>query len=230
MASLIITTDEEKHGFELPAILGREVIVGSDESCDISLSGAEGVSHRHCSILCTEEGFLIEDLDSRNGTFANVDEVTEPTLMREGVVYTMGKASMLIAELTPYKPIDPDAAPNAEQEEEEPEKKEEPKPTKTQAATAPLEEEPKAPAAPAPVPLTREVPTPGPRKLITGKQKRRALSAQELQNKAALLAQSFKNNGVSTLYVVVIIIAAFYAGMSLYSWKCEGTPVPSLFR
>ena len=230
MASLIITTDEEKHGFELPAILGREVIVGSDESCDISLSGAEGVSHRHCSILCTEEGFLIEDLDSRNGTFANVDEVTEPTLMREGVVYTMGKASMLIAELTPYKPIDPDAAPNAEQEEEEPEKKEEPKPTKTQAATAPLEEEPKAPAAPAPIPLTREVPTPGPRKLITGKQKRRALSAQELQNKAALLAQSFKNNGVSTLYVVVIIIAAFYAGMSLYSWKCEGTPVPSLFR
>ena len=230
MASLIITTDEEKHGFELPAILGREVIVGSDESCDISLSGAEGVSHRHCSILCTEEGFLIEDLDSRNGTFANVDEVTEPTLMREGVVYTMGKASMLIAELTPYKPIDPDAAPNAEQEEEEPEKKEEPKPTKTQAATAPLEEEPKAPAAPAPIPLTREVPTPGPRTLITGKQKRRALSAQELQNKAALLAQSFKNNGVSTLYVVVIIIAAFYAGMSLYSWKCEGTPVPSLFR
>ncbi len=230
MASLIITTDEEKHGFELPAILGREVIVGSDESCDISLSGAEGVSHRHCSILCTEEGFLIEDLDSRNGTFANVDEVTEPTLMREGVVYTMGKASMLIAELTPYKPIDPDAAPNAEQEEEEPEKKEEPKPTKTQAATAPLEEEPKAPAAPAPVPLTREVPTPGPRKLITGKQKRRALSAHELQNKAALLAQSFKNNGVSTLYVVVIIIAAFYAGMSLYSWKSEGTPVPSLFR
>ena len=230
MASLIITTDEEKHGFELPAILGREVIVGSDESCDISLNGAEGVSHRHCSILCTEEGFLIEDLDSRNGTFANVDEVTEPTLMREGVVYTMGKASMLIAELTPYKPIDPDAAPNEEQEEEEPEKKEEPKPTKTQAATAPLEEEPKAPAAPAPIPLTREVPTPGPRKLITGKQKRRALSAQELQNKATLLAQSFKNNGVSTLYVVVIIIAAFYAGMSLYSWKSEGTPVPSLFR
>ena len=230
MASLIITTDEEKHGFELPAILGREVIVGSDESCDISLIGAEGVSHRHCSILCTEEGFLIEDLDSRNGTFANVDEVTEPTLMREGVVYTMGKASMLIAELTPYKPIDPDAAPNAEQEEEEPEKKEEPNPSKTQAATAPLEEEPKAPAAPAPVPLTREVPTPGPRKLITGKQKRRALSAQELQNKAALLAQSFKNNGVNTLYVVVIIIAAFYAGMSLYSWKSEGTPVPSLFR
>ena len=227
MASLIITTDEEKHGFELPAILGREVIVGSDESCDISLSGAEGVSHRHCSILCTEEGFLIEDLDSRNGTFANVDEVTEPTLMREGVVYTMGKASMLIAELTPYKPIDPDA----ETEEEEPEAKEEQQPTKTQAATAPLEDNaPEQAPAPAPIPLTREVPTPGPRKLITGKQKRRALSAQELQNKATLLAQSFKNNSVSTLYVIFIILAAFYAGMSLYSWKCEGSPVPSIFR
>ena len=226
MASLIITTDEEKHGFELPAILGREVIVGSEESCDISLIGADGVSHRHCSILCTEEGFLIEDLDSRNGTFANVDEVTEPTLMREGVVYTMGKASMLIAELTPYNPIDP----NAETEAPAPDEQEQPQPTKSQAATAPLEEEPKAPAAPAPVPLTMEVPTPGPRKLITGKQKRRALSAQELQNKAALLAQSFKNNSVSTLYVIFIILAAFYAGMSLYSWKCEGSPVPSIFR
>lgn len=214
MASLIITINEQKHGFELPAILGKRSVIGSDDECDITLKNAEGVSRRHCCITCTEEGFRIEDLGSTNGTFANTDEVTEPTYMKEGVVYTIGKASMLIAELASFAPV--------------PENKQ-PVPS-SRAATAPLPEtEPQA-QAPQPVPNTISVTPPGPRKLVTGNGKRRPLSAEELKNKAKLLANSFKGSGISITYVVIIIIAAFYAGMVLYSWGSEGTTVPFLFR
>lgn len=214
MASLIITINEQKHGFELPAILGKRSVIGSDDECDITLKDAEGVSRRHCCITCTEEGFRIEDLGSTNGTFANTDEVTEPTYMKEGVVYTIGKASMLIAELANFAPV--------------PENKQ-PVPS-SRAATVPLPETEPQEQAPQPVPNTISVTPPGPRKLVTGNGKRRPLSAEELKNKAKLLANSFKGDGISITYVVIIIIAAFYAGMVLYSWGSEGTTVPFLFR
>ena len=214
MASLIITINEQKHGFELPAILGKRSVIGSDDECDITLKDAEGVSRRHCCITCTEEGFRIEDLGSTNGTFANTDEVTEPTYMKEGVVYTIGKASMLIAELANFAPV--------------PENKQ-PVPS-SRAATVPLPETEPQEQAPQPVPNTISVTPPGPRKLVTGNGKRRPLSAEELKNKAKLLAKSFKGDGISITYVVIIIIAAFYAGMVLYSWGSEGTTVPFLFR
>ncbi len=214
MASLIITINEQKHGFELPAILGKRSVIGSDDECDITLKNAEGVSRRHCCITCTEEGFRIEDLGSTNGTFANTDEVTEPTYMKEGVVYTIGKASVLIAELASFAPV--------------PENKQ-PVPS-SRAATVPLPEVEPQEQAPQPVPNTISVTPPGPRKLVTGNGKRRPLSAEELKNKAKLLANSFKGGGISITYVVIIIIAAFYAGMVLYSWGSEGTTVPFLFR
>lgn len=214
MASLIITINEQKHGFELPAILGKRSVIGSDDECDITLKDAEGVSRRHCCITCTEEGFRIEDLGSTNGTFANTDEVTEPTYMKEGVVYTIGKASMLIAELANFAPV--------------PENKQ-PVPS-SRAATVPLPETEPQEQAPQPVPNTISVTPPGPRKLVTGNGKRRPLSAEELKDKAKLLAKSFKGDGISITYVVIIIIAAFYAGMVLYSWGSEGTTVPFLFR
>lgn len=214
MASLIITINEQKHGFELPAILGKRSVIGSDDECDITLKDAEGVSRRHCCITCTEEGFRIEDLGSTNGTFANTDEVTEPTYMKEGVVYTIGKASMLIAELANFAPVTENKQPVPS----------------SRAATVPLPETEPQEQAPQPVPNTISVTPPGPRKLVTGNGKRRPLSAEELKNKAKLLANSFKGGGISITYVVIIIIAAFYAGMVLYSWGSEGTTVPFLFR
>ena len=45
-----------------------------------------------------------------------------------------------------------------------------------------------------------------------------------------MLANAMGGSGVSTLYVVVILIAALYAGMALYSWQSEGNPVPAFFR
>lgn len=249
MASLIITINERKQGFDLPAILGKETVIGCDDACDITLSGVDGLSHRHCRITCTEAGFELEDLDSTNGTYADDKEVEGKQLMKEGIVYTLGEASMLIAELTHYRPIKPKEAPAGTDTAKtapitaETDAKTAPltdteatAPIEDDAATAPITAEAPAPPAKekaAPPEHTRPLPgrTPARRaKLATKGKKPTQLTQEELKEKARKLAESFKGSGVSTLYVVLIILAAFYAGMALYSWQTDGNPVPSFFR
>lgn len=232
MASLIITINERKQGFDLPAILGKVTIIGCDDACDISLSGVDGLSHRQCSITCTEKGFMLEDLDSTNGTYANEIEVEEPVLMKEGVVYAIGDASMIIAELANFAPIIPKNPPAKEVEAEEA-----PTVPLTEDATVPIADSDEAPTAPIATEKepthTRPLPGRAPArraKLKTKGPKKRALTDEELKQKAKMLAGNFAGSGVSTLYVVVILILALYAGMALYSWQSEGNPVPAFFR
>ncbi len=246
MASLIITINERKQGFDLPAILGKVTVIGCDDACDITLNGVDGLSHRQCSITCTKEGFMLEDLESTNGTYANEQEVEEPQLMKEGVIYAIGDASMIIAELTNFDPIEPKEAPApvapaaaVSEAKTAPisEAATAPIPDDTGAKTAPLAETAEATAAATatakPPAHTRPLPGRKPARkanLNTGKQKKRALTDEELKQKAKMLASSMGGSGVSTLYVVVILIAALYAGMALYSWQSEGNPVPAFFR
>ena len=253
MASLIITINERKQGFDLPAIRGKVTVIGCDDACDITLNGVDGLSHRQCSITCTKEGFLLEDLESTNGTYANEQEVEEPQLMKEGVIYAIGDASMIIAELANFAPIEPKETPVPAARAEVSEAKTAPIseastapiPDAAGAKTAPLAEDGKtAPLADsaeatatenAAKPPAHTRPLPGRKparkaKLQTGKQKKRALSDEELKQKAKMLANAMGGSGVSTLYVVVILIAALYAGMALYSWQSEGNPVPAFFR
>ena len=270
MASLIITINERKQGFDLPAILGKVTVIGCDDACDITLNGVDGLSHRQCSITCTKEGFMLEDLDSTNGTYANEKEVEEPTLMKEGVVYAIGDASMIIAELSGFCPVEPKVAPATPAETAPPAEKSEastaPIAVKSEAVTAPITEKSEAATAPiateeenkttplvekseattAPIPEHKEAatseqqpkekapahtrPLPGRKPARKAKLKRKALTDEQLQQKAKMLAGSFGGSGVSTLYVVIILLAALYAGMALYSWQSEGTPVPAFFR
>lgn len=283
MASLIISTNGTRQGFDLPAILDKVTVIGCDDACDITLSGVDGLSHRQCSITCTPEGFVIEDLDSTNGTYANEVEIEEKLLMKEGVVYAIGEASMILAELHPYRPMAVPAPKKQESQapasatarteaasddaKSEPPAPESPtaaattehKPTQPLAdeastkpltPTAPLEEEKPAaekpaseePSPAAPAAAKSEVPAhtrplPGRKparraKLAVGKKQkeRRPLTDAELQQKARMLSNSFSGSGVSMLYVVIIIILSFYAGLAFYSWQSEGTPVPWFLR
>ncbi|MBR7108583.1 MAG: FHA domain-containing protein [Akkermansia sp.] len=252
MASLIITINERKQGFDLPAILGKVTVIGCDDACDITLNGVDGLSHRQCSITCTKEGFLLEDLESTNGTYANEQEVEEPQLMKEGVIYAIGDASMIIAELANFAPIEPKEAPVPAASAVVSEAKTAPIseavttpiPDASGAITAPLAEDSKtAPLADTAEPPTEHTakppahtrPLPGRKparkaKINAGQPKKRALTDEELKQKAKMLANAMGGSGVSTLYIVVILIAALYAGMALYSWQSEGNPVPAFFR
>ncbi len=63
--------------------IDRRLVIGSDPSCDISLSDPE-VSDEHASIRVHDGAIEIRDLGSRTGTFVNAVRITEPTALGPG--------------------------------------------------------------------------------------------------------------------------------------------------
>jgi ABC-type multidrug transport system ATPase subunit len=59
------------------------LIVGRDPACDIVLN-SPNVSRRHCRIVQSGPGFILEDLKSRNGTFLNGALVGGPEPLQTG--------------------------------------------------------------------------------------------------------------------------------------------------
>lgn len=59
------------------------LVVGRDPACDIVLD-YPNVSRRHCRITQNGQGFLLEDLNSRNGTFLNGVLVGGPETLQTG--------------------------------------------------------------------------------------------------------------------------------------------------
>ncbi|MDC7240396.1 MAG: FHA domain-containing protein [Spirochaetales bacterium] len=73
---LILSSKELGKSF----VLDRdEITIGRDSSCTIQLDDAE-VSSRHCRIMVPDDRvFILEDLESTNGTFLNKKLVKKPT-------------------------------------------------------------------------------------------------------------------------------------------------------
>jgi len=64
---------------------GDSVDIGRSRSCDVTL-GAKFASRQHARIYRAEDGYLIEDLGSRNGTELNGERLEEPTSIHDGDV------------------------------------------------------------------------------------------------------------------------------------------------
>lgn len=76
--------------FNLP-IAGR-VVLGRSSQASIVIPDAN-LSRSHCSISATPRGYVLEDLNSTNGTFVN-GKRTAKALLREGDRIVMGETEM----------------------------------------------------------------------------------------------------------------------------------------
>lgn len=83
-------------GIEPPVIIGQtgplngqrwqieeEIIMGRDASCNIVISDRQ-VSRFHARLSPTEEGVVLEDLGSKNGTFCNGNRLEDPVILSDG--------------------------------------------------------------------------------------------------------------------------------------------------
>ncbi|HEX8153879.1 MAG TPA: FHA domain-containing protein, partial [Thermoanaerobaculia bacterium] len=71
-------------------LLDDEQSIGRTDANAICFSDAS-VSSRHARILRTDEGFVLEDLGSRNGTWVNGEKVTAPRLLVDKDLVRFGK-------------------------------------------------------------------------------------------------------------------------------------------
>jgi pSer/pThr/pTyr-binding forkhead associated (FHA) protein len=67
----------------------RTWIIGSGAECDLVVA-LPTVSGRHCRLTQTEDGFLLEDLGSSNGTYVNGERIGSPIRVRAFDAITLG--------------------------------------------------------------------------------------------------------------------------------------------
>lgn len=86
---------KDKISGEYPLDKGRSITIGRHADNDIVIENL-AVSGRHAKIDCLEEGFLLTDLNSTNGSFVNEVLVTSHFL-KHGDVITIGKHNLAFA-------------------------------------------------------------------------------------------------------------------------------------
>jgi pSer/pThr/pTyr-binding forkhead associated (FHA) protein len=63
--------------------LGDELIIGRDQKCHVILDDTY-VSQVHARIFAKDDGYMVEDLGSTNGTYLNRRRITQPTEVQRG--------------------------------------------------------------------------------------------------------------------------------------------------
>lgn len=203
MASINVTYSDITASYDLPDEIGVEVIIGTSEDCSIDLPDVEGLAEQHCCITLFEDGYAISDLGSGAGTFAN-EKPLENEYMTAGVTYRIGQATITFV----------------------PDEVAAPAPAAQSAGEQPASAQPQATAAPA----KKAVKKTGKRPATGAKRPMRPASADRVRAAAATAAQNKKQQQINGVYVALVLIGAFYAGMALYSWQTTGNPLPIFLR
>ena len=63
--------------------LVQTVVLGRDATCDIMIPDRQ-ISRFHARITATQEGMILEDLGSKNGTHCNAVALTSPVVLQDG--------------------------------------------------------------------------------------------------------------------------------------------------
>ena len=79
----------------------KEMVVGRDDDCDLRIASSL-VSRKHCILKSQDDGILVTDLGSQNGTHIIDMPINTPTLLQEGDILRIG--STLLAVPSTNKP------------------------------------------------------------------------------------------------------------------------------
>ncbi len=123
----------------LPIALEERMVVGRMNTCDVSVPD-KSVSREHARLSRLAGGYLLEDLQSTNGTLVNGYRITEATVVRPGDSLTFGTVEFRMA--GPEE--EPAVAEDRTGVETSPDVS---TPARTYVATATAPDEPRAPAS-----------------------------------------------------------------------------------
>lgn len=197
MAFIFITkADGTQNKYRLPNNPNVRVEIGRNEDCLIALPDVVGISGLHCSIAYADGHYEIKDEGSSNGTIVDGGKLQLEAL-KENTSYHIGNCV-----LTFY-----------------------------------AEAEQAAPAAAAPAAVSA-APTAQPAPAVTGEQAPATPAAEPAPTEAPKLKRSkaapltkiqigkYTDQSISLLYVVVVLIFSFVAGLTIRHWKETGSFLP----
>jgi pSer/pThr/pTyr-binding forkhead associated (FHA) protein len=93
---------------DIPVLIGHEgtldgqrwmlreaVVLGREESCDIPIPNRQ-VSRRHAQVCPTDDGVILKDMGSKNGTHCNGERIAEAIALNDGDVIHIALAQKFI--------------------------------------------------------------------------------------------------------------------------------------
>jgi hypothetical protein len=96
------TVDEKKD--EFPILIAQEgplkgrrwsvshmLVMGRDASCEVVISDRQ-ISRYHARLTPTQEGVILEDMGSKNGTHLNGKELSAPVVLQDGDLFAVSLA------------------------------------------------------------------------------------------------------------------------------------------
>lgn len=212
MPRIYITEPNHFYTYELPIAPGAEVLIGTAPQCQLALPGVGGLGEMHARIICRPEGYVIADLGSPTGTFANGVPIQSEYLMA-GVEYRMGAAVItLAAEGAAQAPPQQAAAPQPAPEQAAP---------AAQAAAAAPQKKPATAAKPSLKKKSAPLKKSGSSTKL-GKTDINSMAAKFDRSRGKTSSQA------KFIYVVVLLVVAFYAGIALHHWERSGNFLPGI--
>lgn len=217
MAEIRITyPGGEPQTFTLPAEEHRTVTVGRNSACDYPVP-IPSLSNLHCSIEKVGDAYYLTDENSTNGVLADGQKVAQATL-KPGIPYLLGeailiyipdggeyvpKASFIEDQVSDTQDTRPHTEPNDEQEQM-PENDSSPVPAVQQPEEdATDDEEPSEPRPP----------------------KRKNPRTKSKANKSMGMFADWSTG--QTVYVIILTLLAFYAGLTLHHAVQTGEFLPA---
>jgi len=72
------------------------IVIGRDPTCDLMIDDTRA-SRRHCRLTRSPDGFLLEDLGSRNGTLVDGAAIEGPVRLKANQVFRIGNTLFFLA-------------------------------------------------------------------------------------------------------------------------------------
>jgi pSer/pThr/pTyr-binding forkhead associated (FHA) protein len=72
------------------------IVIGREPDCDVVVKDAKSSRH-HCRLTRDEDGFTLEDLGSRNGTFVEGQRLTSPCRLKVHQTFKIGDTIFYLA-------------------------------------------------------------------------------------------------------------------------------------
>jgi pSer/pThr/pTyr-binding forkhead associated (FHA) protein len=84
----VIITSGPKRGTEIE-LTGKPLLIGRSPDADLRIQD-DYTSTRHARLLRWNDAWMVQDLDSTNGTYVNDERVSQPVEIRRGTVVRIG--------------------------------------------------------------------------------------------------------------------------------------------
>lgn len=77
----------------------EQIVIGRDLDCDVVIKDVKA-SRKHCKLVRRKDGFVLEDLGSKNGTFVDGEKISAPIPIRPDQAFKIGDTLFYISKET----------------------------------------------------------------------------------------------------------------------------------